>query len=60
LKIETQHFIECIRNGQMPLTSGWDGLNIVQILEAANNSLSKSGSSIQLKMFKPVQMKNVA
>ncbi|HOX02706.1 MAG TPA: Gfo/Idh/MocA family oxidoreductase [Candidatus Paceibacterota bacterium] len=46
LKIECQHFLECIRNGLCPLTSGRQGAELVRILEASTASLKKNGASI--------------
>jgi predicted dehydrogenase len=42
LKVEVDHFVDCIVNGARCLTPGEAGLRLVQILEAANASL-KSG-----------------
>ena len=39
LKVECQHFVECIRTGQRPLTDGHNGLQVVQALEAASATL---------------------
>ena|SRR5436190_3000624 len=39
LKLECQHFVDCITNGQTPLTDGRDGLEVVRMLEAAQASL---------------------
>ena len=43
LKVECQHFVDCIRNGRTPLTSGQEGLGVVQILELASRSLQQGG-----------------
>jgi len=43
LKLECQHFVECIRNARRPLTSGQDGLAVVRILELASRSLKQGG-----------------
>ena len=48
LKIETQHFLDCIKNGTQPLTSGENGLDIVRVLEASSQSLSQNGAPISL------------
>lgn len=40
LKVECQHFIDCIRTGQPPLSDGYDGLRVVQVLEAAQAALA--------------------
>ena len=48
LKTECQHFIDCIRQGTTPLTSGSSGLEVVRILEASTESLKKNGAPIDL------------
>lgn len=48
LRVEVQHFIECIRNGQKPITDGESGLRVVRILEAATESLGKRGQPVEL------------
>jgi predicted dehydrogenase len=48
LKVECQHFLDCIRNGMRPLSGGREGLALVKILEAASASLKASGASISL------------
>lgn len=39
LKVECQHFVECIRTNQRPLTDGASGLQVVEVLEAAQRAL---------------------
>lgn len=39
LRQECNHFLECIRDGNDPWTSGEDGLRVIKILEAAERSL---------------------
>lgn len=39
LKHECLHFLACIRKGEEPLTSGQEGLQVTEILEAAEKSL---------------------
>jgi predicted dehydrogenase len=41
LKLECQHFLDCIREGRAPLTSGEKGLEVVRILEMASQSLKE-------------------
>ena len=48
LKTECQHFIQCIIEGLVPLTSGRAGMEVVKILEASSASLKKSGGPINL------------
>ncbi len=39
LKSECQHFLECVRSRKQPLTDGRNGIQVLQILDAAQNSL---------------------
>jgi predicted dehydrogenase len=43
LWVEAQHFVECVRSGEPPLTDGWAGLEVVASLEAAQASLDSGG-----------------
>lgn len=49
LKVETQHFMDCIQTGAKPLSSGEDGLRMVRILEAASLSLKRGGAETTLE-----------
>jgi predicted dehydrogenase len=48
LKTECQHFLDSIRDGTVPITSGAAGMEVVQILEASSESLRLSGAPIAL------------
>ena len=48
LKVECQHFVDCVNKMIRPDSSGRDGLAVVQILEAATESLKNGGSSISV------------
>lgn len=48
LKVECQHFLDCIKSGKKPESSGTEGLKVVQILEAATKSLRNGGSRIEI------------
>jgi predicted dehydrogenase len=48
LKAECQHFIDCIKTGSEPETSGHEALKVVQILESASKSLKKGGERVDL------------
>jgi predicted dehydrogenase len=48
LKAECQHFLDCIRDGTEPLTSGERGLELVRILEASSSSIKQKGASVDL------------
>jgi predicted dehydrogenase len=47
LKTECQHFLDCIRSGATPLTSGQQGLELVRILEASSESMRLGGSPVE-------------
>jgi hypothetical protein len=53
LKLECQHFLECIREGATPITGGRLGLEVVKILEAANESLRHHGASVAFGTASP-------
>lgn len=44
LRLEMQHFAACIREGTKPSTDGYNGLQVVRILEAADRSLARDGA----------------
>jgi len=46
LKTECQHFLDCIKNGTTPISSGNNGLEIVRVLEASSQSLRMNGSPV--------------
>src|SRR3954467_12837442 len=48
LKTETSHFVDCIKDGTVPLTSGAAGMEVVRILEASSESLRNSGGPVDL------------
>jgi predicted dehydrogenase len=48
LKLECQHFLECIREQGTPLTNGRLGLEVVRILESASESLRQQGAGVPL------------
>ncbi|HUA69292.1 MAG TPA: Gfo/Idh/MocA family oxidoreductase, partial [Candidatus Saccharimonadales bacterium] len=48
LKMECQHFLDCIRQGATPLTDGRQGMELVRILEASSESLRRGGAPVNL------------
>lgn len=48
LKSQCQHFLDCIRTGEKPLSSGVEGLQVVQVLEAASESLRRGGAKVDI------------
>ncbi len=48
LKLECQHFLECIEKRITPRTDGRSGLRVVKVLEAADHSLKNNGIPVKL------------
>jgi predicted dehydrogenase len=48
LKLECDHFIQCITESKQPTSDGLAGLRVVNILEAANKSLMNGGNRVKL------------
>jgi len=49
LRSECAHFIECVQEGKPPRTDGYNGLRVVQVLEAAQLSLDQGGVRVNLE-----------
>lgn len=49
LKLECQHFLDCIRDDKQPRSDGLDGLRVVKVLQAAQESLEKGGTPVYLE-----------
>ena len=47
LKLEVEHFVECVRGDHRPLSDGRDGLNVVRVLEAMERSLRNGGRPVK-------------
>ena len=50
LKVQCQHFLDCIITRSKPESSGCEGLKVVAILEAASKSLKNGGGGIEFSM----------
>ena len=48
LKAEAQYFVECIEKNKQPFNSGMSGLQVVRLLEAADESIKNGGKRIEL------------
>ena len=51
LRVECQHFVDCIRDGTSPLTDGVRGRQVVSLIEAANRSLALHGAPVDMVDF---------
>lgn len=48
LRVELEHFVECITTRRQPLTDGASGLRVLKVLQAAQQSLQMGGSRVPL------------
>lgn len=48
LRHELSYFVDCISGGQEPFNNGCAGLRVVEMLEAASESLDRRGAIIYL------------
>ncbi len=48
LAVEAAHFVRCIDERKQPITDGQAGLRVVQILEAASQSMRQRGVPVEL------------
>ena len=48
LRIECEHFLECVKERKQPLSDGRDGLRVVKVLDAAQRSLKMNGAPVEI------------
>jgi len=48
LRVECQHFIDCIAEDKTPRSDGADGVRVVKVLEAGSASLARGGEPVSL------------
>ena len=53
LRIECEHFIECVRTGQRPRSDGESGLRVIRVLEELQRSLESSSGSPSARAPQP-------
>jgi predicted dehydrogenase len=58
LKLECQHFLECIREQRVPIANGRLGLEVVRVLEASSASLRQQGALVSLGLVAPWNVGN--
>jgi len=51
LKAEARSFVDSIVGGSRPKTDGWNGLRVVEVIEAAEKSLCDGGGHIPVKFM---------
>jgi len=55
LRLECEQFLQCMSNGQRPITDGHEGLRVLKILNASQRSLDHNGLKISLSAAFPVE-----
>ena len=48
LRVESEHFVDCIEQGKSPQTDGRVGLRVVELVEAATSSMRGRGETVYL------------
>jgi len=48
LRLEAEHFLDCVAKDKVPINDGNSGLRVVKILEAANKSIKNRGEMVDL------------
>jgi len=51
LSMECHHFLDCIENQKLPKTDGEEGLRVLRVLNASQESLDQNGAKVHLKEF---------
>ena len=46
LQAELEHFVACIETRRRPLTDGWSGLRVLEILYHSQRSMTMGGSVV--------------
>jgi predicted dehydrogenase len=49
LRVEGEHFIDCIEHGKTPETDGRLGLRVVELIEAATSSMRGKGETVYIR-----------
>ncbi len=49
LRVECQHFLDCVRTGARPRSDGRQGLQVIRVLAAAQRSLDLDGAPVPVK-----------
>ncbi|OQX56292.1 MAG: oxidoreductase [Candidatus Cloacimonas sp. 4484_209] len=60
LKVECKHFLECIKKRLTPKTDGQEGLRVLEILQASQESLDRNGAVISLVKSEKLKVKHLA
>lgn len=48
LRVQCRHFLDCIVEGKRPQTDGYNGMRVVQVVEAAQRSMKNGGHTVYM------------
>ena len=51
LKVEAAHFLECVASRKTPRTCARNGIRVLQVIEAAEESIKKGGEAVAVKDY---------
>lgn len=49
LRVEGEHFVDCVKNAKVPQSDGRLGLRVVELIEAATNSMRSRGETVYVQ-----------
>jgi predicted dehydrogenase len=49
LKHQCRHFLDCVRTGKRPISSGAEGRDVVRVLEAVSRSIESKGLQVEVQ-----------
>ena len=49
IRVQMQHFLECMQTGAAPLSDAANGRDVVAVLEAASQSMQRGGAAVALE-----------
>jgi predicted dehydrogenase len=55
LRVECEHFLDSILTGKAPQSDGVSGLNVIKVLEAAEQSLQNGGMTVPVPKFESAE-----
>ena len=53
LRLECEHFLNCVAGGKQPVTDGREGLRVLRVLNASQQSLNQHGARISIRVSTP-------
>ncbi|HUP76691.1 MAG TPA: Gfo/Idh/MocA family oxidoreductase [Acidimicrobiales bacterium] len=59
VRLECQHFIECVRDRRKPKTDGYSGLRVIEVIEAAQLSLKSNGVPVPVEYLPKIDLVQV-